>query len=319
MPCRWSPATESTSTDTSSPGAAGRRVQHEPRVVRAVPGEHAVRKRLLDQHGVPASEPLRRCSAPSRSERSRSSRLRARLRVGRDEVAERLGARPRARRVREHVDLPECQLACELHGAGERRVRLGRESHDHVGGDVEIGQAVASPRHRLPVALDGVGAAHVGQHGRVGRLQRDVHVAGDGRGVDHGLDESRRHVPRLDRRDAKPCEAVEPPDLPHEVGQITLAGGIAPGADVDAGEHQLRVPVLEPSTRVAQDRLARAALGTAARARDDAERATLVAAVLHLHEGARTSRGSCVVVAGHRCRRGQGRRRSRPPPGRRTR
>ena len=86
-----------------------------------------------------------------------------------------------------------------------------------------------------------------------------------------------------------------------------LPDGIPPGADVDAGEHQLRVPVLEPPPRVAQDRLARSALGTAARAGDDAERASLVAAVLHLHERARAARGSRVVVARHRRRRAEAR------------
>ncbi len=67
-----------------------------------------------------------------------------------------------------------------------------------------------------------------------------------------------------------------------------------------------RMPLVQPPPRVAQDRGARPALGGAAGAGDDAERAALVAAVLHLHEGPRAA----AAAARRRGRRAA--RRSRP-------
>ena len=96
---------------------------------------------------------------------------------------------------------------------------------------------------------------------------------------------------RVDRRDAQPLE------LRH-----VLAGSAAPACraaarpagravarDVDAGEHHLAVAVLDEPAHLRDDLAHRHRARVPAPERDDAEGAAVVAAVLHLHEGARVA------------------------------
>ena len=116
-----------------------------------------------------------------------------------------------------------------------------------------------------------------------------------------------RHQPRLLGRPAAPA-----PGRPRPGRSRTAAGGPAPGTaarrsrqhgaqarlarqvlavgrDVDAGDDDLAVAVLDQRPRLRRDPLGRHAAAGAAAVGDDAEGAAMVAALLDLEEGARAA------------------------------
>src|SRR6185295_20029104 len=96
---------------------------------------------------------------------------------------------------------------------------------------------------------------------------------------------------RVDRGEPQPFELWHMlEDLPDQLAELRHARQVrAVARDVDAGEHHLAIAIgHEPAHLL--DHLAHGHRARIAAAiRDDAERAAVVAAVLHLHEGARSA------------------------------
>ena len=96
---------------------------------------------------------------------------------------------------------------------------------------------------------------------------------------------------RIDRRQPQPLElrhVLE--DLLHQRAELRRAGQIgAVAGDIDAGEHDLAIAVGDEPPHVVDHRAHRHRARIAAAIGNDAERAAMVAAVLHLHEGARAA------------------------------
>ena len=140
------------------------------------------------------------------------------------------------------VDAIECPL--------ERLFVLAREADDHVAREIEVGERSESAQKRGRV----VAPAHCPQDAVVARLQRDVEVLPDDRRLAQSLDEVPVDVVDLDRRQPQPCQ---PGDLTHganEAGQ--RAGGLAVpvAAEVDPGQHDFSMALLDALPDLPQDR-----------------------------------------------------------------
>ena len=89
----------------------------------------------------------------------------------------RLGVAPR--RVDERERAVEPDLLDDLERLAELRLALPREADDDVGRDRAVGDVLADQRDAVHIALAVVGAAHLLQHPRRARLQRQVDVPAD--------------------------------------------------------------------------------------------------------------------------------------------
>ena len=157
--------------------------------------------------------------------------------------------------------------------ARERGVVLGREADDHVARQVEL------VRERLePAEVGGgrVAASHRAQDAVVAGLERDVEVARGGRRLAQRGDERVAHVVDLDRAEPQAVEARRRADLAHEARQVVAGVAVAEAAEVDPGEDDLAVPLLDAATHLAQD-------GVGARLRD-APRTSGITQKLHEKE-----------------------------------
>src|SRR6185437_6853284 len=86
--------------------------------------------------------------------------------------------------------------------------------------------------------------------------------------------------------------------LPRSAGEIAAITG-----DVDAGEHDFTVAVAGEAAHLRHDVIHRQRTRIAASVRNDAEGAAVVAAVLHLHEGAHMAFDAVDAVRRHHPRR----------------
>ena len=94
-------------------------------------------------------------------------------------------------------------------------------------------------------------------------------------------------VVHLDRREAEPRQARRGARLAHEPRQVVAGLAIPVAAEVDAGEHDLAMTLVERGARsLAAPPSARRLREAPRTTRDHAERAREAAAVLHLDEGA---------------------------------
>ena len=94
------------------------------------------------------------------------------------------------------------------------------------------------------------------------------------------------HVVDLDRGEAEPLEPGRRSRLAHEARQVVAGGAVAVAAEVDPGQHDLAVALLDAAADLGEHRIGAAAARGAAHERDHAERAGEAAAVLHLDERA---------------------------------
>ena len=90
----------------------------------------------------------------------------------------------------------------------------------------------------------------------------------------------------LDRGETEPLEPGSGARLPNEPRQAVAGGAVAVAAEVDPGEHDLAVALVDAATDLAEDGLGGPAARCAAHERDHAEAARERAAVLHLDERA---------------------------------
>src|SRR5439155_26220983 len=92
------------------------------------------------------------------------------------------------------------------------------------------------------------------------------------------------HVVDLDRAEPEPLEPASRSSLADEPRQVVAGGAVAEAAEVDAGEHQLTVTLVDAAADLLENRLGAPAARRTADERDDAEAARERAAVLDLHE-----------------------------------
>ncbi len=115
------------------------------------------------------------------------------------------GGSPGAGAVGEAVDLVHAQLAAGGERLGEVVLVLAGESDDHVGGEAEIGDRVPQCVHG---AMDGaatVPALHGAQHAIASALQWQMQVRREQAAGRKDLDELRRDLLELERREPQPA------------------------------------------------------------------------------------------------------------------
>ena len=170
--------------------------------------------------------------------------------------------------------------------ASTRRVRSNAcsssvgKADDHVGGQVEVRERLEAPE----VRRGRVAPTHRAQHAVVARLQRHVQVPGDGRRLPQRSHELVVHVVDLDRGEAETLQARRRSGLAHEPRERVAALTIAEAAEVDAREHDLAMPLLDPLADLPQDCVGAPASRGPADERDHAELAREAAPVLDADE-----------------------------------
>src|SRR6266700_4979150 len=105
-----------------------------------------------------------------------------------------------------------------------------------------------------------------------------------GRSLAQRRDELAVDVVDLDRRQPQAVETGHRPNRAHEPRQLVAGRAVAVATEVDAGEDDLAVPLLDAAADLVEHGCRRAAPGSAADERNDAEVAGEAAAVLDLHK-----------------------------------
>ena len=169
---------------------------------------------------------------------------------------------------------------------------LGREAGDDVGAEHDVRAAAAAPDRRTRWRRRARCRRFMRLRIRSSPACSDRCRCGISRGssakrveqVAVGLD-------RIDRGQPQPLElrhVLE--DLLHQRAELRRARQVrAVAREIDAGEHDLAIAALDQPAHLRHDLAHRHRARIAAAIRDDAEGAAVVAAVLHLHEGARAA------------------------------
>ena len=111
-----------------------------------------------------------------------------------------------------------------------------------------------------------------------------MQMRGDGRRLAHRRNEILAQVVDLDRGEAETCETRRPTGGSDELGEVETRFPIAIAAEIDPGQDDFTVSLLDPALNLGEHRARRAATGSSAHLRDDAEPAREAAAVLNLDE-----------------------------------
>ena len=99
------------------------------------------------------------------------------LHVRRDVVGQALRRlRSRPGRIEERVGAVVAALLHQAEGLGEVVLGLPREPDDQVGGERQVGDRVAQPRHQVQITLAAVGAPHRLEHAGAAGLGRQVEM-----------------------------------------------------------------------------------------------------------------------------------------------
>ena len=184
----------------------------------------------------------------------------------------------------------------ERQGLDERRRRLevgvglAGEARDDVGAEAEVGDRGRQALDQRPVHPDVVRPPHRPQHPVRARLKRDVEVSADPAVADDQLDQLLGEVRGQHGRQAQPAEPAdveEPLDQRRQRRPRLEVPAVV--AEVHAGEDHLDVAGAHERLDLVDHGLDGLAPAPAPRERDDAEAAAVLAAVLHLHEGARVA------------------------------
>ncbi len=228
-----------------------------------------------------------RWAARARSPASRSARARARRTVRRH-LRHAGGGGAVARRVREDVQPGQAEVADRGQRVGEHPIGLGRKSGDQVGAENDVGAGAAQ-------AIDdagGVGARmaalHPLQHQIVRRLQAEMDVRHQPRFAGEGGDEVVVDRRRIEAGQPKPGKQWHPPQQrAHHVPKgRTVRQVRTVRADIDAGQHHLKMTGIDEAFDGCHDPIGIDAATGPTDKGDDAEGAAVIAALLHLDEGA---------------------------------
>ena len=195
--------------------------------------------------------------------------------------------RPGPHRVAEDVDARQIEAPQERGGTVPGRVVLAGEAGDHVRVDGRSGDRPPHPRHEIRVERGIVAAPHPPQDRVVARLQRNMEVGQAApAGTDPDVEQLVGDVLRLDAAEPDPLDLRLGEDAPHQARQRQAAAVVRAG--VDAGQHDLAVGGRRRAPHL-RDHLVGCyrSLGAASPG-NDAVGAMERAAVLDLHEGARS-------------------------------
>ena len=189
----------------------------------------------------------------------------------------------RAHRIFERVDVAEADFAGEVATFLEGFFRFARETHDDVGGEVEVGAEGFDALAHLAELCDGVVSVHAFQ-GVVGAaLQADVHV----RREFFVLEQSQKTVAelvRLDGGNAHAEVAVDVQNVFYELLEISVFVLVTP--HVYARQNDFLEAVADHFAHIIIDVFGGAARCPAAHHRDDAIGTEIVAAVVYFDEAA---------------------------------
>ncbi len=200
--------------------------------------------------------------------------------------ARRRRARPGA--VGEDVQVVERGFLDQRQRVGEHGPALGRESRDEVGAERDARPQAARAAARGERVGAAVPARHALQHEVVAGLDREMEMRHEARLLAHQTPEIVVDLHRIERGEAQPLERRHQYQQPaHELPQARPPRQIgAEAGDVDAGQHDLAMAERHQRARLLDDVADRHRAVVAAPLRDDAEGAAVVAALLHLDDGA---------------------------------
>ena len=173
-----------------------------------------------------------------------------------------------------HLRHPE--LLDESQRPLERGVVLGGKADDDVCRQVDPVEPLEPARERG----DGVAPAHRTQNAVVARLERDVEVRRHGRRLPERGGQLVVDVVHLDGREPEALDTRQRAGLANEPGEGVAGLAVAEAAEVDAGEDDLAVPLLDASADLREHGRGGPAPGRPSHLRDHAEGAGERAAVL---------------------------------------
>ena len=178
--------------------------------------------------------------------------------------------------------------------------RLARKSDHHVGSDRRFRRSRANLLQALRIMPWPVFAMHGPQNLVTARLQRQVRMPRNAWMRGYKLDQFVAPIHRLHRADAQLLQLGLLYDGPHQIGKALLRLQVpAPAPQIDARDHHLAIARLDQLAHLAQYFFPGQRPAAPAHRRNHAERAAVVAAILHFEVGPRALR------AGGKHRRGE--------------
>ena len=190
---------------------------------------------------------------------------------------------PCAHRIFEGVDVAEADFSRKIATFLEGLFRFARETHDDVGGEVEVGAEGLDALAHFAELGGAVMPIHAFQCVVGAALQADVHV----RSQFLMLEKAQKAVAelvRLDGRNAHAEVAVDFQNVFHKLLEISVFVLVTP--HVYARQHDFLEAVKDHFAHIVIDVLSGTAHRPAAHHRDDAVGAEVVAAVVYLDEAA---------------------------------
>ncbi len=194
-----------------------------------------------------------------------------------------------ARRILERIGARIADFSDEAHRVLEVGVRLAGEADDEIAGEREVRPRRAKPFHEAKIEVAVVPAVHRGEDSVGARLHREVQIGHQLWKIAMRFDQIVGHVARMARRVAQPFDAL---DLRQPLKQLRERPRCAPfgllaviGVHVLPEQHDFLRAALGEELRLRDDLFDRSRSLRAARVRNDAEGAELVAALLHGEEG----------------------------------
>ena len=191
----------------------------------------------------------------------------------------------------EDVQMGEAAFLDDLQRVLEMLVRFGGEAGDDIGAEGGVRAQPADVLAKGDGILARMAALHPLQNEIVAMLQREMEMRHEAR-----LGRDRLHqvfigLDGIDRGKAQPVEfRYVPQDRAHQPAEARLARQVRSVAgQIDAGQHDLAIAVFGEPLDLVDCRTHRHGARIATAIGDDAERAAVVAAILHLHEGARAA------------------------------
>src|SRR5438552_9981291 len=200
---------------------------------------------------------------------------------------ERSGSCARARGIREDMKVRERERIDEAQGRFVIGFGFAGEAGDDVGSDRGVREKFADELYAAGVVFGAIPAMHGAENVVRAGLKRHVEMVGDAISASEKRDEILRDVERLDGAYAEARKRSFVEDAAQEIENIGAGSKIAaPGAEIDAAKDDFLEAGIGQAADLGKNRFWREAAALAADEWDDAEGATIVAAVLNFEGGA---------------------------------
>jgi len=191
------------------------------------------------------------------------------------------------RRVREDVEIGERKRIDEAESGFVIGFGFAGEASDDVGTDGGGRKKFANEFYAAGVVLRAIPTVHGGEDIVRAGLKGHVEMVGDAAGACEERDEILGDVERLNGTDAKTRKRGFIEDSSQEIEKVRARRKIAaPCAEIDAAEDDFAEAGIGKAADFGENGFGRKAAAFAANERNDAERATIVAAVLNFEGGA---------------------------------